>query len=130
MSSAEIKNKQHAIGTIEWRDLSVDNADEGSNFYTDVVGWRRERTSMGDYDDFNIQLPDSGETIAGVCHARGPNASLPPQWLMYVRVANSTVSAEKAKSLGGKIIKGPTKMGDETYFVIEDPAGAVLAVFS
>lgn len=118
------------IGAIEWRDLTVENAEEVKGFYSQVVGWKTEPVSMGDYNDFNINLPDSGETIAGVCHARGSNAKMPPQWMMYVRVADSEVSAKKTVELGGEIIDGPRTMGGETYYVIRDPAGAVLTVFS
>ena len=118
------------VGTIEWRDLSVDDAGGISDFYAQVVGWQKEAVSMGDYDDFNMNLPASGETIAGICHARGSNAALPPQWLMYVRVQDSKASADKVVDLGGDIIQGPRVMSGETYFVIRDPAGAVLAVYS
>jgi predicted enzyme related to lactoylglutathione lyase len=118
------------IGTIEWRDLSVNDADGVSDFYTQVVGWQKQSVSMGDYDDYSMNLPSNGETVAGVCHARGSNADLPPQWLMYVRVENSTSSAEKGVELGGDIIQGPRSMGGETYYVISNPAGAVLTIYS
>jgi predicted enzyme related to lactoylglutathione lyase len=85
---------------------------------------------MGDYDDYVMNLPSNGETVAGICHARGSNSELPAQWLMYVRVENSKVSAEKVVELGGEIIQGPRIMNGETYFVIRDPAGAVLAIYS
>jgi len=118
------------IGTIEWLDLTVEDATAVSDFYQSVVGWSKQAVSMRDYDDFNMNLPSSGETIAGVCHARGSNADLPPQWLMYVRVEDSKVSAEKVVELGGEIIQGPRVMAGETYFVIRDPAGAILAIYS
>lgn len=117
------------IGAIEWRDLSVEDAGAVSDFYADVVGWQKQAVSMGDYDDFNMNRVD-GETVAGVCHARGSNADLPPQWLMYVRVSDANASAEKVVALGGELIKGPTTMGGETYYVIRDPEGAVLAIYS
>jgi predicted enzyme related to lactoylglutathione lyase len=85
---------------------------------------------MGDYDDYLMNLPSNGETVAGICHERGSNSELPPQWLMHVRVENSKASAEKVVELGGEIIQGPRVMNDETYFVIRDPAGAVLAIYS
>ena len=129
MSDSE-KPSEKTIGAIEWRDLSVNDANQVSDFYASVVGWEKQPVSMGDYDDFNMNLASSGETIAGVCHARGSNASLPPQWLMYVRVEDSTASAEKVVELGGEIIQGPRIMGGETYFVIRDPAGAILAIYS
>lgn len=118
------------IGSIEWRDLTVEHADEVKDFYAKIVGWETEPVSMGDYDDFNINVPDSGETVAGICHARGANAEIPPQWMMYVRVADAAQSANKAVNLGGEVIAGPRSMGGETYFTIRDPAGAVITIFS
>lgn len=122
------KSKQ--VGAIEWRDLTVENAEQVKDFYAAVVGWEIEPVSMGEYDDFNIKLPGSGDTIAGVCHARGSNAKMPPQWMMYVRVEDAESSAKSTLELGGEIIAGPRSMGGETYFVIRDPAGAVLTIFS
>src|SRR5438128_803527 len=42
---------------------------------------------MGGYSDFTMSPPGGGAIVAGVCHARGHNADLPPQWLIYVTVA-------------------------------------------
>lgn len=119
---------QKPIGNIEWRDLTVANAEQVSDFYAQVVGWQKEPVSMGDYDDFN--MCNSQGTIAGICHAKGSNADLPPQWLMYVFVENAQLSAQKTIELGGEILKGPTEYGGQTYYVIRDPAGAILSVYS
>jgi len=124
-----LENKK-PVGAIEWRDLTVENAEQAKDFYAAVIGWETQSVSMGDYDDFSMNLPENGETIAGVCHARGSNAKIPPQWMMYVRVADAKSSAEHALELGGKIIDGPRTMNEEVYFVIRDPAGAVLTIFS
>lgn len=121
-------SEQKLVGSIEWRDLTVDNATEVSDFYAQVVGWQKEPVSMGDYDDFNMN--NSQGTIAGICHAKGDNAGLPPQWLMYVRVENAELSAHRARELGGEILKGPTEFGGEKYFIIRDPGGAILSVYS
>lgn len=118
------------VGSIIWHDLTVEDAAHVKDFYAQVVGWKPAPVSMGEYDDFNMNKPDSGETAAGVCHARGGNAGLPAQWLMYVKVANADNSAKDCAALGGKVLSGPTKMGDETYYTLQDPAGAVLAIFS
>jgi predicted enzyme related to lactoylglutathione lyase len=118
------------IGQIEWRDLTINDAVGVKDFYSAVVGWTSEPVSMGEYDDFIMKTPESGETIAGVCHARGENAEIPPQWMMYVRVADVAASVEQVQALGGAVLLGPRTMGDETYYVIRDPAGAVLTIFS
>lgn len=118
-----------AIGGIEWCDLTVPNADNIQGFYADVVGWKTEPVSMGEYSDFNVNLPGTGDTVAGICHARGVNADLPPQWLIYVRVASVPASVERCLALGGKVVDGPKSMGDSEMCVIQDPAGAVMALY-
>lgn len=118
------------LGKIEWMDLTVDNATRVKDFYAKVVGWSTEGVAMGSYDDFNMNLPGSNTTVAGICHARGSNANLPAQWLVYVRVADVTESATACKARGGKVIEGPRRMGSSNFVVIEDPEGAVMALIS
>jgi predicted enzyme related to lactoylglutathione lyase len=86
--------------------------------------------SMGDYEDFNMKLPKGGETVADICHARGGNAALPPQWLVYITVESVEDSAERCLNLGGQLIVAPKSMGSHGKMcVIKDPAGAVCALF-
>jgi len=116
------------IGTIGWRDLTVDNADEVRDFYSKVVGWTHEAVCMGDYDDYSM-VASNGETVAGVCHARGGNAGLPAQWLMYVTVADLDASLVESEANGGRVVSGPHTMGSDRYCVIADPAGASIALY-
>lgn len=127
---SESKKAPAITGAVEWCDLTVPDAEGLSNFYCDVVGWGKSPVSMGDYDDYSINLPASGDTIAGICHARGSNEKLPPQWLMYVRVEDVAISANRCVELGGKVLDGPREMGGSNFCVIRDPAGAVLALLS
>jgi len=118
------------IGSIGWTDLTTDNAEGTREFYEAVVGWTSSTVSMGDYDDFTMTAPVSGRAIAGICHARGTNADLPPQWLVYIIVEDLDASAARCGELGGKVIVEPKGMGGQgRYCVIEDPAGAVAALF-
>jgi predicted enzyme related to lactoylglutathione lyase len=116
-------------GSILWSDLTVPNADEVREFYAQVVGWQAEPVRMGEYNDYNMTSPATGEPVAGVCHARGVNAGLPAQWLLYIAVENLDASIERCKGLGGKVLVGPKDMGSQgSYCVIQDPAGAVMAL--
>lgn len=117
-------------GTIAWRDLTVDNAEEVRDFYSKVVGWKSEPHDMGEYEDFVMMAPVGGETVAGICHARGSNADLPPLWLVYITVDDVEKSAKQCVKLGGKVIDGPRSMGTSQFCVIQDPAGAVAALIS
>ena len=98
------------------------------DFYSAVAGWSPEPVSMGEYDDFNMLASAGGAPVAGICHARGPNAHLPAQWLMYVSVEDLDGSIRECLRLGGKVIDGPRPVGKQRFCTIQDPAGAFLAL--
>ncbi len=123
-------SSQSKVGTIGWTDLTVSNAEEIRNFYSDVVGWKSDPVDMGGYNDFNMNAPATDEAIAGICHARGSNADLPAQWILYITVENLDHSAARCQELGGKILAGPQSAGGSSRScVIQDPAGAVVALY-
>ncbi len=127
--STEQKNK----GKIVWQDLTVPNAEEVKDFYEAVVGWGSTAQSMGDYDDYNIQPnPQAAyeQTFAGICHARGSNAKIPAQWMIYIQVEDVHASIEACLNRGGAVLDGPRKMGKSDFCVIKDPAGAVCALIT
>lgn len=121
------------VGSIAWHDLAVADAPRVRDFYKAVVGWSDSAVPMsGDvmkYDDYGMHDQSSGEMIAGVCHARGVNADLPPQWLMYVVVADVNASIAACERYGGKVIAGPRSLMGGTFCVVQDPAGAVVALW-
>lgn len=119
-----------APGTIAWTDLTVPNADEVRDFYAAVTGWTPQPLSMGDYNDYVMTAP-GGAGVAGVCHARGSNAGLPTQWLIYITVDDVDESIRQCQERGGKLISGPRDMGSYGRFcVIQDPAGAVAGLIA
>lgn len=117
------------VGSISWIDMTVDDADGLRDFYKAVVGWETDDVSMGDYADYVMKAPASGEGVAGVCHARGSNADLPGGWLIYITVADVEQSAAKVSELGGKVIVAPRGLAGGRFCVIEDPGGAIAALY-
>lgn len=118
------------VGSILWYDLTVENADEVRDFYNKVVGWTETPLDMGGYSDYCMNQPADGKTVAGICHARGGNAGLPAQWLLYITVADLDESLKQVEEKGGKVIRGARNYGDQgRYAVIQDPAGAVAALY-
>jgi hypothetical protein len=116
-------------GTIAWVDLTVANADDVRDFYRAVIGWKPAEVTMGEYMDYSMTVADTGVPTAGVCHKRGMNAELPSQWLIYVNVADLDRSMRECRANGGQVIVGPKDMGVQgRYCVIQDPAGAVMAL--
>jgi predicted enzyme related to lactoylglutathione lyase len=117
------------IGKIGWIDMTVEDAAGLRDFYQKVVGWNVEDTNMGDYSDYTMMSPDDGDAIAGVCHARGSNADLPGGWLIYITVADITASTTACVANGGKVVVEPRGLAGGTFCVIEDPSGAVSALY-
>jgi len=114
------------IGSIGWVDMTSDEAPRLRDFYQHVVGWEPQGVSMGDYEDYNMLEPGSGTAAAGICHARGVNAAFPPQWLVYITVADIKKSAAICREQGGSVLVEP---GDSGICVIKDPSGAVAALY-
>ena len=125
-----MSDSQPKIGTIGWTDLTVQDASEVRSFYEAVVGWKSESVEMGDYSDFCMKPTDSDPAVAGICHARGMNADLPPQWLIYIVVENLQQSVERCREHGGEILhERAGGQGSGGFAVIRDPAGAVAGLY-
>jgi predicted enzyme related to lactoylglutathione lyase len=84
---------------------------------------------MDGYEDFAMIVEGREGAVAGICHARGPNADIPPQWLNYVTVPSLHASLAACTAGGGTIVRPATDMGAYGQMaIIRDPAGAVLAL--
>lgn len=112
------------FGVIRWADLTVPEAEPVRDFYRAVVGWEAEPVEMGGYNDWNMRPPGE-EPAAGICNARGANAKIPPQWIVYITVPNLEASIERALGNGGSVIDGPR----DGFCLLRDPAGAVFAAW-
>jgi hypothetical protein len=119
-----------ATGAIGWVDLTVPDAEKLMEFYREVTGWTPEAVEMGGYQDFSMLSPETGQAVAGVCHARGPNAAIPPVWMIYIIVADLDKSLERCKQLGGAQVGEIRNYGPNgRYVMIQDPAGAYASLF-
>ena len=119
-------------GRIEWLDLTVSGASTTRDFYCHVVGWSVQDVEMRDgdasYADFRM-LSDDGKPVAGIRHARGPNAGLPPGWLLHLPVGDLDESVRRVKQEGGSVIgTTPGSDGKHASVAIQDPVGAHFAL--
>lgn len=116
-------------GTIGWHDLTVPDAERVRDFYARVVGWKPEPVPMDGYSDFSMINSASGEPVAGICHARGANAGLPAQWLIYLVVPDLDTALATVADAGGELLTPPRGAGSGRFAVIRDPAGAVCGLY-
>jgi len=117
------------VGKIGWIDMTVEDAPAVRDFYKAVVGWDSEDVSMGDYSDYTMKMPATGDGVSGICHARGSNAELPQGWLIYIIVADVEASAKACTDNNGKLLVEPRGLAGGRFCVVEDPGGSVAALY-
>lgn len=117
------------VGKIGWIDITVEDATGLRDFYTSVVGWGSDDVSMGDYADYSMSMPGTGDVVTGICHARGSNLDLKGGWLVYITVADVKASAAACIAKGGKVLVEPRGLAGGQFCVIEDPSGATAALY-
>lgn len=125
-------NAPEKVGRIAWLDLTVPNADATRDFYREVIGWSVHDVEMKDtdgaYADYAM-IAANGDGAAGICHARGPNAGLPPVWMLYLLVADFDESLRRVEEEGGKVIKVMRGEG-YTAAAVQDPVGVYFALIA
>ena len=117
------------IGRVSWVDIAVPNAEKVRDFYSRVIGWTSKEHDMETYFDYEMKDPATDETVAGVCHAQGMNAHLPPTWIVYFTVANLDESLAGVSEMGGEVVGEVRGYGADRYAFVRDPAGAVCALY-
>jgi molybdenum cofactor cytidylyltransferase len=122
------ESAKQPMGTMVGFDLTVPAAETVRDFYAKVIGWIPEALDMGGYSDYFMKSADTGQIVAGVVHARGVNADLPAQWLTYIAVPDLEESMRRCLEGGGTLVTGIKGSEGGRYCVIQDPAGAVLAL--
>lgn len=125
-----MSDEKPATGMIAWNDLTVQDAEGIRDFYSSLLGWEAKPVSQGEYNDYNMVPPGSDRPAAGIIHARGVNASIPPQWMIYVVVEDLQATVDRCIELGGRVIAWPEHEGVKLQNAfLQDPAGAVFAVW-
>lgn len=109
-----------------WTELLADDPAVAATFYRTVAGYDVEITQRrgGEY----IFLANDGVSRAGIF--KNPvDEDYRPVWLTTFGVADPGAAAQKAESLGGKIIlQASPELRDGTTAVVTDPSGAVLVL--
>lgn len=118
-----------AVGTIGWKDLTVEHAERVRDFYAAVAGWTAQPIDMGGYDDYVMLPPGGGEPVGGICHRRGANTDVPAQWILYIVVSDLEAALARVAQSGGKVLSTPRPAGGGRFAVISDPSGAVSGLY-
>ena len=107
-------------------ELNSTDITKSKAFYGKMFGWKLE----------DVPMPDMTYTMIGVGEGTGggmmqqmqPGA--PSIWLAYVLVDDVAAATAKAKSLGAKVMRDVTEVGDAGWLsIIVDPTGAMLGLW-
>jgi hypothetical protein len=117
-------------GRFIWYELMTPDVAAAKQFYAAVVGWAANDMPMGDGSPY-CMLEADGAGVGGMMTLSGEHkaAGVPPNWTAYVCVDDCDAAAEKAKALGGGVMRPPTDIpGIGRFAIIADPHGAVSAI--
>jgi predicted enzyme related to lactoylglutathione lyase len=107
-------------------ELHTDDAGKALAFYKKVFGWSSKELKFGE-SVYNELAREGGKGAGGIT---GKSMPSPNAWLSYVVVDDVDASAKRAALLKGKVLAPPADIPNIGRFaVIQDPTGAVLALF-
>lgn len=109
-------------------ELNTSDPEKAKAFYSELFQWQLEdvpnpAVAAGSYTMIKVGAGTGGGIMKQI--PGGPSG-----WLAYVEVGDIYAATQKAKSLGGKVMKDVTEvMGMGWLSFIEDPTGAVLGLW-
>jgi predicted enzyme related to lactoylglutathione lyase len=114
--------------TLTWNQLATRDLDGAARFFGAVFGHAFETlpdTPAEAYRVFKV-----GDHVAGGVIAMPPEvpAEAPPHWLTYFWLDDVDAGAERARELGGDVLREPTDSPYGRSATLRDPQGALFAV--
>lgn len=116
--------------TLCWNELATRDTEKAGAFYTGLFGWDKNVQQMG--PDFTYTSFMSGERSVGGMYVPTPEmGDIPPNWLVYISVADVDATTNRAVELGAKVCAPPMDIpGVGRFAALMDPQGAGFAVIT
>ena len=121
----------HPHGAFCWIELSTPDQNAAKSFYGSLFGWASQDFPMGPNDFYTMfQLEARNTGAAYTMRAEQRSQGVPPNWMVYIAVANVDDAASRAAQLGGKVLSPPCDVYTAGRMaVVQDPTGAVFALW-
>jgi uncharacterized protein len=108
-------------------ELATSDVDKAKSFYGALFDWQLKDEAMGGGMTYTMIGVGQG-TGGGMMKQMMPGA--PSAWLPYVEVSDIRAATDKAKSLGGKVMREVMPVMEAGFIaIIADPTGAVLGLW-
>ncbi|MBA3809791.1 MAG: VOC family protein [Solirubrobacterales bacterium] len=115
----------NAPSALVWNELQSPDLDASAAFYTDLFGWDvhdAPETQEG------YKLIKNGDAQNGGMRELTPGS--PPNWLVYFAVEDIDAGLARVEELGGSALMGPIDIDIARIAVVQDPQGAVFALYA
>jgi predicted enzyme related to lactoylglutathione lyase len=113
-------------GRFVWFEYAATDTAKAQGFFGELFGWKTQQMPSPDGKAAYTMIAVGDQSIGGYVPMKPEKA----HWLAHLQVANTEATAKQITSLGGKVVHGPTKMGEiGTYAVVADPFGAAFALW-
>jgi predicted enzyme related to lactoylglutathione lyase len=117
----------NAPGALCWNELATADMDAAAGFYTELFGWSTQAMDSPEMPYLVVTNRD-GHSNGGIREVMPPDA--PPHWLVYFGTEDAEAGLARAEELGATRLVGPMSIGPGTIGVVQDPQGAVFALYA
>jgi predicted enzyme related to lactoylglutathione lyase len=110
-------------GALVWNELQNYDTDAAKAFYGSVFGWTAitGQVPTGEYTSFML----NDRPVAGMMRIQPEWGPVPPNWSVYLGVADVQVACDYAAAHGGRVEVSPMAIPDVgTFALLQDPQGA------
>ena len=122
---------RHEPGEFSWAELSTTDPEVAKRFYTSLFGWTAVDNPMGPdmvYTRLQLNGRDAAALYGQMKEQR--EQGIPPNWMVYVTVANADHTAKRVKELGGSVLQEPFDVVSYGRMAVcRDREGAVFSVW-
>jgi uncharacterized protein len=116
----------NAPGALVWNELQSPDPDASTSFYGELFGWKFEQAAG--MTETYLGVKNGGANNGGIRDLSPPG--MPPNWLVYLGAQDIDTALAKVKELGGSVIAGPIDIQIAKFAVVQDPQGAVFALYA
>jgi uncharacterized protein len=113
-------------GALSWNELATPDVDASAKFYGELFGWKYE-TFEGMPMEYKVIQTADGTSNGGL---RGATENEPSYWLVYFGTDNIEDGMASATELGADTLVPATDIGMGQIGVLQDPQGAVFALYA
>ena len=120
----------HPPGSFCWLELGTSDQAAAKRFYGGLFGWSAADNPMGPDAYYTLFRLEGCDVAGGYQLDPKQHLGVPTNWTTYICVEDADAAAERAQSLGAKLIVDPFDVFDHGRMAtLQDPTGAYFCIW-